>query len=387
MRIVALATGVFDKGGISRYTRYQVRALRDLAQDDQIHVLSLLGPSPSDFEEPFTVYHHGSGVGWISKGVFACTTIRTCFSRSPAIIWCNHVNLLPLGLIARGMVPRARLVVNIYGLELWGDRQWLHQLTLPKADMIISDCYFSANFVVQHYGISPERLQVIWDCVDLKRFHPIPRRDDLLHAFTIPVGSEYRYVLTLGRIDTGARHKGYDRLLDAMVALKKHTHIIAIVAGDGADRPRLEQRVVDDGLVGRVFFLGSVPERLLVDVYNLCDAFVLVSDRGHGRGEGIPLTPLEAAACGKPIIVGNEDGSQEAVIDGVNGRIVSPRDPDALRQALLEILLDNNLREQMGCAARARIEAEFSYEGFREKTAQILDELKAGRQRYQGGDL
>ncbi len=132
------------------------------------------------------------------------------------------------------------------------------------------------------------------------------------------------------------------------------------------------------GLEHKAFFLGSVPEAMLPDVYNLGDMFSLVSERGQGMGEGVPLTPLEAAACGKPIIVGNEDGSQEAVIDGENGRIISPRDPAAMRDAIATILLDDDNRRRMGLAARARIEAEFSYEGFRSKTARLLDDLTRG---------
>jgi phosphatidylinositol alpha-1,6-mannosyltransferase len=268
------------------------------------------------------------------------------------------------------------LIINVYGLELWSDRQWLHRCTLPKADVVVSDCHFSANFVLSHYGARAERLHIIWDCVDTKRFHPKPRRDDLLHTFGVPVGPQYSYVMILGRMDKWSYYKGYDRLLDVMLKLNDYPHIIALFAGDGDDRHRLEQRVWIQGLAGRVFFLGNISEVLLVDVYNLCDVFALVSDRGYGHGEGIPLTPLEAAACGKPIIVGNEDGSQEAVAEGVNGHIVSPRDPHALRQALLDIITNPDLREKMGQAARARIEAEFSYEGFREKTARILGELQ-----------
>ena len=81
----------------------------------------------------------------------------------------------------------------------------------------------------------------------------------------------------------------------------------------------------------------------------------MTQDRSDGRGEGIPLTPLEAAACAKPIIVGNEDGSREAVVEGVNGFIVSPRDPDALRGALEQLLVRDELRDSMGRAARSRI--------------------------------
>ena len=376
MRIVYLATGVFDKGGISRYSRYQVRALRDVVGHSQLCVLSILGPRSNDFEEPFCVNYHGNGIRLTNKLGFIWATARACLSMQPAIIWCNHVHLLPLGLLVRCLIPTARLIVNVYGLELWSSRQWLHRRTLKRADVIVSDCHFSANFAVQHYHIPSQRLRVIWDCVDKNRFYPKRRRDDLLSAFGVPIGPQYRYVMMLGRISVWTRHKGYDRFLDALVTLKEYPDIIALLAGDGNDRPRLEQRVQEEGLTGRVFFLGDIPEAQLVDVYNLCDVFVLVSDRGHGRGEGIPLTPLEAAACGKPIIVGNEDGSQEAVVEGVNGHIVSPRDPRALREALLDTLMNPDLRDKMGQAAHARIQAEFSYEGFCEKTARILGELQ-----------
>lgn len=375
MKIVFLATGVFDKGGISRYSRYQIRALQEILGESQVYSLSLLGPGCDDFEEPFCIQYHGNGTNWPSKVAFMWAVVRSCFLLRPSAIWCNHLNLLPLGLTARALLATARLVVNVYGLELWSNRQWLHRYTLPKPDLIVSDCHFSAKFVEQHYGIPPEHLRVVWDCVDTKRFQPKPRRDDLLRAFGVPVGSEYRYILTLGRISTWSHHKGYDRLLDVMRTLQEYPCIIALFAGDGNDRARLEQRARNEGLAGRVFFLGSVPENLLVDVYNLCHVFVLVSDRGYGRGEGIPLTPLEAASCGKPIIVGNEDGSQEAVIDGVNGRIVSPGDTNALRQAILDILLNDEMRERMGEDACDRIKTEFSYEGFREKIERILDEL------------
>jgi phosphatidylinositol alpha-1,6-mannosyltransferase len=176
-------------------------------------------------------------------------------------------------------------------------------------------------------------------------------------------------------MEEATRYKGYDRLLDTLAAFKENPNVIGIFAGDGGDRERLHRRAREMGLERKAFFIGSIPEAMLCDIYNLGDVFSLVSERGQGKGEGVPLTPLEAAACGKPIIVGNEDGSQEAVIDGENGCIVSPRDPGAMRDALTTILLDDENRKRMGLAARARIESEFSYEGFRNKTALLVDDL------------
>jgi phosphatidylinositol alpha-1,6-mannosyltransferase len=381
LRILFLGIGVFDKGGISRYCRYQIRALRELAGAENVVVMSLFPPRPNDFEEPFQVDYHGRGIGLSSEGSYLAQGANRAFAMRPAIVWSSHVRLLPAAWTARMAAIGGRLVANVYGRELWSRGQWAYRRLLSGADAVVSDSHFSRNFVVDQYGVKPERVRVIWDCVDLSRFHPQQRRTDLLEQFGIPSGPDFRYLLTLGRMEQVTSYKGYDRLLDALATFKENPNVIGIFAGDGDDRERLQRRAREMGLERKAFFIGSVQEATLPDVYNLGDMFSLVSERGHGKGEGVPLTPLEAAACGKPIVVGNEDGSQEAVIDGENGRIISPRDPGAMRDAIARILLDDENRRRMGLAARARVEAEFSYEGFRNKTGRLLNDLMKRGQR------
>jgi phosphatidylinositol alpha-1,6-mannosyltransferase len=383
MRILFLGIGVFDKGGISRYCRYQIRALRELAGAENVVVMSLFPPRPNDFEEPFHVDYHGRGIGLSSECSYLAQGANRAFATRSAIVWSSHVRLLPAAWAARMAAIGGRLVANIYGRELWSRGQWAYRWLLSGADAVISDSHFSRDFVVDQYGVKPERVRVIWDCVDLTRFNPQPRRTDLLEQFGIPSGPDFRYVLTLGRMEQATRYKGYDRLLDALATYKENPNVIGIFAGAGDDRERLQRRACEMGLERKAFFIGSVQEAMLPDVYNLGDMFSLVSERGHGKGEGVPLTPLEAAACGKPIVVGNEDGSQEAVVDGENGRIISPRDPGAMRDAIATILLDDENRRRMGLAARARVEAEFSYEGFRNKTGRLLDDLMKRGQRQE----
>ncbi len=374
-KVLYLATGVFDKGGIARYSRYQIQALRDLLGEGQVSVLSVLGPDANSFEDSFAVSYHGGGLTKRDKFAFMKTAVKHCMAERPEVVWCNHLNLLPLALALRPFRPGLKVALNVYGLELWSNRQWLHRHTLPRADLVVADCHFSGDYTQETYRVKPSRLRILWDCVDTRRFSPGPRNSGLMKSLGIPEGEGYRYVMTLGRMDVPSRYKGYDRLIDAIGSLREHPEYVALMVGTGDDRARMERRVVDEGLAGRVFFLGSVSEGVLADVYNLCDVFALVSDRGHGRGEGIPLTPLEAAACGKPIITGNEDGSQEAVVQGVNGYTISPRDSAALPGALKELFTNDETRRRMGAAARARIETEFSYEVFRAKTTQCLDDL------------
>ena len=375
MKILYLAVGVFDKGGISRYCRYQVRALRELVGAEQVRVFSLMGRAENDFEDEFTVDRTFNGFGIANEARFFGSCVKASRAERPRVIWSSHLRFLPNGLLGRSF-SGGKFAVNVYGEEAWSGKLLpLVRRMLPRADLVMSDCHFTNDFVASDYRIAPERLGVVWDCVDLDRFGPRPRRPDLIERYRLPHRSDTRYVMTLGRIEARSRYKGYDRLLDAFKALGDSRELVLMYAGTGDDIERLRMRAASAGIGGRVFFLGSVPESELCDVYNLCDVFALVSDRGPGRGEGIPLTPLEAAACAKPIIVGDEDGSREAVVNGLNGFCVSPRDPNALKNALATILGNDVERSKMGAAARARIEAEFSYPTFRAKTSALLDRL------------
>src|SRR5690606_35728925 len=102
--------------------------------------------------------------------------------------------------------------------------------------------------------------------------------------------------------------------------------------GDRTDELRDLSRAL--GVADRVVLTGRVADDDLPALYRLASLFVLVSRRYEGGGEGLPLTPIEAAACGTPIVVGNEDGSREAVVEGTTGFLVRSRDVDELTNVL-----------------------------------------------------
>jgi len=139
----------------------------------------------------------------------------------------------------------------------------------------------------------------------------------------------------------------------------------------------LKRRAAAAGIAERVTFTGSIAEDHLADVYRASHVFSLVSHRALGSGEGIPLTPLEAAACGKPILVGNQDGSAEAVVEGSNGFILDPFDLQTHGERLLQLANDARLRQVMGDAARQRILEFHDYRIFRDRLAAMLSRFLA----------
>jgi phosphatidylinositol alpha-1,6-mannosyltransferase len=242
---------------------------------------------------------------------------------------------------------------------------------------VVSDCYNTRAHVADHGMRGSDRFVVHWDCVDLDRFSP-GDPGDALRRYGVPESAGFT-LLTAGRMSTGTEYKGYDRLIEALARIPREVPVRLVLAGDGARRPVLEALARERGVADRTFFTGSVHERDLASIYRSGDAFALVTNVVPGGGEGIPLTPLEAAACGKPILVGNQDGSREAAEDGVSGFVLDPFDLGAIVDRVVRLAGDRGLVARMGAAGRARMEKEHGFERFRGRTGELLREMGIGR--------
>lgn len=374
--VIYLTPGSFAKGGISRYTRAQITALRELVGSDRVRVYSVLGRGPNDLETSFEVDWCAGGVSPRRKLSYAAKVVADVARFRPRVVLAAHVNLSGLG-VGISRLLRARSVLNVYGLEVWSGMRRDAAWGLRAADLVIADCHFTMDYI-KSAGLRPSdaRTRVAWDCVDTERFQPADPPASVLARYGIPDPSAHFNVLTLGRMTSGAAHKGYDRLLEACSrAVPGAPSLRLIYAGDGDLVDGLRARSASAGIADRVVFTGSIHEDDLPDVYRSCHVFSLVSDRGVGRGEGIPLTPLEAAACGKPILVGKQDGSQEAVIDGQNGYLLDPFDIATHAERLVELANNRRLRERLGGVARARILETHDYRVFRETMRSCLADV------------
>jgi phosphatidylinositol alpha-1,6-mannosyltransferase len=372
-RVVYLTPGVFDKGGISRYGRYQVRALRELLGEEAVSVISLFPPEARGFEEPFAVDFASFGPTRTGRAFFVAAAAAAALGERPRVVWSAHLNFAPVALgIARATGAIAAL--DVYGSEVWTDVRAARTAALRRCDWVVSDCYNTKDYLLAHGLRGEARTVVHWDCFDEARFSP-GDPGDVLARYGVP-RSESITVLSLGRMAPGTEYKGYDRLIAIMAELPREIPVRVVLAGDGARRPELEARVRALGIEERVRFTGSVREEDLPALYRACDVFSLVTTAGWGAGEGIPLTPLEAAACGKPILVGDEDGSREAAEDGVSGFVVDSRDPGQLPARIVALATDAELRARMGRAARERMVREHSFARFKERLAELLTEMR-----------
>jgi N,N'-diacetylbacillosaminyl-diphospho-undecaprenol alpha-1,3-N-acetylgalactosaminyltransferase len=187
--------------------------------------------------------------------------------------------------------------------------------------------------------------------IDLQRYNP----DKFDNAAQIVAREKLqidRNSFVLGYVSRPCRRKGFHRLLAAWQAsqLGKQGHTL-LMAGCSNDDIHA---VVGDDVAG-VSGLGYIDN--MVEFYAACDAVVLPSDH-----EGFPYSMLEAAAAGKILIGTDIPGINCAIKHNRTGLLFPLDDANALREAILKVASDPNLRRELGNKARSRVQLEFDRE-------------------------
>jgi glycosyltransferase involved in cell wall biosynthesis len=156
-------------------------------------------------------------------------------------------------------------------------------------------------------------------------------------------------LVSIGRLK---EPKDFRTLLRAF-ALLRDVPFHAKIVGDGPERALLEIEIDWLGLRGTVELTGERDD--VPAILAAADCFVLASN-----SEGLPLSILEAMAAGLPVVASDVGGVHEVVTDDVTGFLVPPGEPEALAAPLAALLKDADLRERLGAAARADVQARFS---------------------------
>jgi glycosyltransferase involved in cell wall biosynthesis len=193
------------------------------------------------------------------------------------------------------------------------------------------------------------RTTVIHNGVDLERFRPATARDPGLRE-RLGLPGDVPVVAQVGSL---IERKGVATLLAAFARVCARRPACLVLAGDGPDRADFELLAGRLGVADRVRFLGewSAPETLWRD---LVDVNVLAS-----RQEALPLSLIEASACGVASVCSDVGGSGEVVADGETGLLFPSGDDAALASRLEQLLADDALRLRFGAAARRRAETAF----------------------------
>jgi glycosyltransferase involved in cell wall biosynthesis len=173
---------------------------------------------------------------------------------------------------------------------------------------------------------------------------------------------------TIGRLE---EQKGQEFLLAAIPEISRHIpDLQVIIIGDGRLRSKLENQVRTLGIQELVHFLGT--RRDLPQLYRAMDIFVLPS-----LWEGLPLVLLKAMAAGLPVIATRVSGAEDIIADGENGRLIPPRQPEALARAVIDLHARPELWPVWGQQARETIRRTYSLEAMLTRLQLLYEELAA----------
>ena len=326
MRILALVTDAYGgHGGIALCNRDVLESFDAMAEVDEIVVLPRHISSPPGRIPERVRLARSAG----SKARYALTALTV--GRGPwDVIFCGHVNLLPLAIVLKRFL-RAPVVLMVHGIDVWKPPYALARRWVDGADEIWAVSATTRDRMNIWANQPLSKFTVIPNAIHLERYGVADKRTDLLQRYQLEGA---KVVMTLARLPSADRYKGVDEVLEVMPALLAvEPSIMYLVAGEGADRPRLEAKAHTLGLKDRVVFTGMVEEAEKADLFRLADVFVM-----PGRCEGFGFVFLEAMACGVPVVGSLLDGSREALRDGLLGALVDPTDQSSIRDAILDAL-------------------------------------------------
>jgi len=289
--------------------------------------------------------------------------LRVLQAERPAVFHAHLCWLLSCkyGLLAAALarVPGIVATAHQYMDPPWGRSTALQQRLFHRcAKRYVAVSQAVANQLCEGFGVPARKVQVIHNDIPFREAGPPDPalRTALSRASARPI------VLTVARLD---QQKGHTVLFDA---IRDVPDALFVLAGDGPEKTVLEAKARALGIADRVVLLGHRG-----DIGNLlaaCDLFVLPS-----LYEGLPLAILEAMAAGKAVVATAVGGVAEAVLDGVTGVLVAPRDPSALAKTIRTLVADPLLAHRMGAAGRSRVQREFSSAAMVQEVMRVYEEV------------
>ncbi len=376
------ALGGTDAGGQNVYVAQVARALA--AKGHQVDVLTRRDarqlPAAVDVCPRLRVLHIDAGPAEpVPKEAllphmaeFGARTLQLFRHSVPYdVVHANFFMSALVGLRLRTMLA-VPLVVTFHALGLirrehQGDaddfppsRIAIEQRIVQEADRIVAECPQDRADLIRAYGADAARLSMVPCGVDLQQFRPGSRAEA---RRALGLSDDEFIVLQLGRM---VPRKGVDNVIQAMAFLDHRRPVRLLVVGGNSSDPdddstpeivRLKRFAQHCGVAKSVSFVGQRQRDALRNYYLAADVFVSTP-----WYEPFGITPLEAMACGTPVVGSDVGGIRYSVADGVTGHLVPPREPIVLAQRLEQLRSNPALAAAMGRAGVHRVRSQFTWD-------------------------
>jgi D-inositol-3-phosphate glycosyltransferase len=300
-----------------------------------------------------------------------------------------HANFWMSGLVAAELRRRMGLpfVITFHALgrvrrlhqgeadRFPAERTDIEDRLVAEADQIIAECPQDEEDLIQLYNADPARVTIVPCGFDRTEFWPMSKE---LVRVSLGLAPDEKVILQLGRM---VPRKGIDNVISGLARLRKNHGIEArlLIVGGETDDPdaaptpemvRLRELADAEGVADRVIFIGRRNRENLKYYYSAADIFVSTP-----WYEPFGITPIEAMACGTPVVGSNVGGIKFTVRDGETGYLVPPNDPDALAERIAHLYRHPKLLSVYRKQAIRRANDLFTWEKIGAAVAEVYEEV------------
>lgn len=365
MKIAICARTFGEKGGIGVYTRNLLDAMLPIARQHEFLVFYSEKAHLGRFSHLSNVHE-----------MFIAAKTKLLWDQiiTPYYAAKHGMDLIFHPKMSVPLLTKAKTVLVLHGSERFVYPQFsyksdmiyfrtLYPLYMKRATAIISVSHNAAKDVVRFLSVDPGKVTT----VHLAQGPYFRKIDD--RAYVETVRRKYnlprRFILNVGLIYPG---KNIPNLLRALKRVREQEDVDLVIAGSGRRLYKEDLRQVDElGLNAHVFLPGYVPHEDLVGFYNLAEAVVFPSFY-----ESFPAIPLEAMACGCPVVTSPTGGTPESA--GEAALYVPPTDDVSLTTAILRLLREPELRSKLTQKGLQNVKR-FSWQNTARQTLDVFGSL------------
>ncbi|MCM8802497.1 MAG: glycosyltransferase family 4 protein [Candidatus Omnitrophica bacterium] len=214
---------------------------------------------------------------------------------------------------------------------------------------------------LESYNFKKEKLFLIPNAVDVNKFKPSEQKEILKTKFGY---KGEKIIIYAGRL---TEQKGVEYLIRSFRELEIKEKLL-IILGEGDLKNKLEKLTLELRISDSVLFLGK--KENIIPYLQISDLFVLPS-----LGEGLPIVLLEAMACGLPVVVSKVGGNIDIVEDGINGYLIEPGNIYQIKNAIEDLLKNEEKIKKIGEINRKKIERDYSFEVIIERYLKLYNKI------------
>jgi D-inositol-3-phosphate glycosyltransferase len=365
------------------YTRKDNHELAALVEwEQQVHIIHIKA-GPEKFVEKEKLLQY--------MDEFALNMIR--FIKENKIDYdIIHANFFMSGLVA-SKVKKALNIPYVITFHALGLVRLAHQKEMDKfpskrcaietflvkdADGIIAECPQDKDDLINYYNAEPEKISIVPCGFNPEEFYVLDQREA---RKKLGLKQDKTILLQLGRM---VPRKGVDNVIKAVAALKKIKNALLVIVGGESEEAdplltpeigRLQEIARRENVIDKIVFTGKKCRHTLKYYYAAADIFITTP-----WYEPFGITPLEAMACGTPVIGANVGGIKYSIVNNKTGALVPPNDPIALAEKIELLMSDKLALSQMSDNAIKRVNRLFTWKKVTKAIEKIYEQVISNSQ-------